>query len=440
MRPRRAALQLGLAAALAGCGGWLGERDSVPLPGERIPVLLLDEGVRADPRLANLDVVLPAPVANAEWSQAGGSPSHAMQHLAAGARLSEAWRAGIGAGSSRRVRLIGQPVVADGRVFTVDAEGRVGAFATADGRELWRHWPEGVEGSDRLGGGGLAHADGRLFVAFTHGDVVALDPATGAELWRQKVRAPVRTGPAAAGGRVLVVTADNQLFALDGDSGEILWRHQGIAEQAGILGAATPAVAGDAVVVTYSSGEVYGIRLVDGRPVWSETVLRPRRTLAIGAISDITGEPVIDGERVIVAGAGGETAAFDLMRGLRAWSVDVTSRQMPWVAGEFIFVLTDRNEVVCLLRQGGRIRWVSPLPRQVDPEDADSGLIYWVGPVLAGDRLVLASSTGQVASVSPYTGEMLGTATLRGPVSLAPVVAEETVFFLTDDGELLAYR
>jgi outer membrane protein assembly factor BamB len=149
---------------------------------------------------------------------------------------------------------------------------------------------------------------------------------------------------------------------------------------------------------------------------------------------------VIDGDRTIVAGASGEMAAFDLAQGSRVWTADVTSTQTPWVVGDFIYVLTERNELVAMLGQGGRIRWVSPLAVLVDPENPDSRRIRWTGPVLVSDRLLLASSEGEVVSVSPYTGEILGKASLAGPVTVPPVVADGTVFFLTDDGELLAYR
>jgi outer membrane protein assembly factor BamB len=438
----RSALLLTMALALAGCGegSWLGKPEAPPLPGERKSVLLIEDLVRADPRLADLNIVLPPPQRNAEWPQAGGSSTHAMQHLSAADTIQTAWSADVGSGSGGGSRIIASPVVAAGKVFAVDAEGIFSAHAVADGRAVWSFEPEGLEEIDRLQGGTVAYTDGRLFIGTGQGTVLAVDAESGRELWRQPLRAPVRAAPTLVAGKVLVPTADNQLFALDGATGEILWRNAGLFEQAGILGGASPAATDTTVIAAYASGEVVALSLATGQQLWNETVLRPRRTLAIGAITDIVGDPVIDGDRVIVAGASGEMAAFDLAQGERVWTADVTSTQTPWVVGDFIYVLTERNELVAMLRQGGRIRWVSPLAVLVDPENPDSRRIRWVGPVLVSDRLLLASSEGEVVSVSPYTGEILGKASLAGPVTVPPVVAEGTVFFLTDDAELLAYR
>ena len=171
---------------------------------------------------------------------------------------------------------------------------------------------------------------------------------------------------------MLVATADGQMFALDAATGEPIWQHAGLFEQAGLLGGASPAVANGLVIAAYASGEVVALSLENGQQLWSDTVLRPRRTLAIGTIADIVGDPVIAGDRVFVAGVSGEMAAFDLERGVREWTAEVTSIQTPWVAGNFIFILTERNEVVCMVDQGGRIRWVTPLATLVEPEDPDS--------------------------------------------------------------------
>jgi outer membrane protein assembly factor BamB len=430
-----------LAVLLSACGaGWLGGVDEDPLPGERVPVMLLNDGMAADPRVANLNVVLPAPQRVADWPLPGGNPTNAMHHLDLGDELRLAWRTNIGAGSGGASQLLARPVVAGGRVFAIDSEGQITALSTADGKRLWRVTPEGMRASDRLRSGGIAFSEGRLFATTGGGDVLALNADDGGELWRRRLFSPIRTAPTAIGGSLLVTTSANQTFALDAASGDVLWQHAGFFEQAAILGGAAPAANERLAVVAYSSGEVFALDLADGRPLWSDTVLRPRRTLAIGAISDITGSPVIDQGRVLVAGNGGEMGSFELGNGARSWNLDVTSRHTPWVAGDFIYVLTDRNEVVAIVRQGGRVRWVSPLERLRDPDDPESTRIFWAGPVLAGDRLILAGSTSEAITLSPYTGEILGRLSLPGPVSLPPVVADGTLYLLTNGGELLAYR
>lgn len=440
MRLARRPLLTALLLGLAGCGEgtWLGESADPPLPGKRVPVMLLDEGLQADVRLANLAIGLPPPQVNDAWPQAGGSSTRMMGHLGVAETIDLAWRADIGSGTSSSAVLLSPPVVAQGRVFTIDSEGMIRAFATTDGSRQWSFEAEDIERADRLNGGLIAWDAGRLYAVFAYGDVLALDAASGSEIWRSRIKAPVRSSPTIAGDRLLIVTADNQLFALDPDNGNVLWTHAGIFEQAAILGGASPAATSELAIVAYSSGEVFALRLADGQALWSDALIRPRHTLAIGTLSGIVGDPVIDGDRAIVAGNGGEMAAFDLFRGNRAWEVKLTSLQTPWAVGDFIYALTDRNEVVCLLRQGGRIRWVSPL--NAEDTRKDDTPVRWVGPVLAGDRLLLASSKGEVASLSPYTGEVLGKAELAGPVSLRPVIAERTVYFLTDGGVLLAYR
>jgi outer membrane protein assembly factor BamB len=438
---RRGALLAG-AAFLAGCseGTWLGETQAPPLPGERKPVLLIEDQLSADPRLAQLNVTLPPAARNADWPQVGGVATHVMQHLDAAGALEVAWRAGIGSGAGGRTRLLAGPVVAGGRVFVVDTDGMVTAVDAAGGDRVWQFYPEDVEEVDRLAGGAAAYDGGRLFAVTGNGMVFGLDAAAGTELWRRQIRAPIRSAPTVAEGRVLVPTADGQLFALDEASGELIWQHAGLFEQTGLLGGASPAVADGIVVAAYASGEVVALSLATGQQLWSESVLRPRRTLAIGTIADIVSDPVISGQRVFVAGMSGEMAALDLQRGVRDWTAEATSIQTPWVAGNFIFLLTERNELVCMVDQGGYIRWVTALPSLVDPENPDSRQIRWVGLVLVSDRLLLASSEGDLISVSPFTGEVRSTVELGDGVSVAPAVAGGTVFFLTDGAQLVAIR
>ena len=64
----------------------------------------------------------------------------------------------------------------------------------------------------------------------------------------------------------------------------------------------------------------------------------------------------------------------------------------------------------------------------------------WSGPLLASDRLLVSSTSGQVVSISPYTGEILGAIELADGLPLAPIAAQETVFLIEDSGGIIALR
>lgn len=431
-----------LALALTGCGyfdNWFGEAEEPPLPGARLSVLELAESLEPDPQVADLAVTLPAAATMDGWPQAGGTPAHNPRHLALSSQLTEAWRANIGSGSGSNARLINPPVVAGGRVYAKDSEGRLTALDASSGERIWRVLAASPDEDSTPLGGGIAYADGRLFLTTGFGEVLSIDPANGGMIWRAAANGPTRAPPTVADGRVFVVTVDNQLEALDAETGETLWLHTGILEPAGLLGGASPAVAGDIVVAAYSSGELYALRVENGRPTWSDSLVAVRRVGTLSSLADIRGMPVIDEDLVFATSHSGRTAAIDLRSGVRVWEQDFGGIQTPWVAGDFIFLLTNESELVALTRRGGRIRWVTALPRWDDPEDR-TGPIVWSGPVLAGGAVIAVSSEGDAVLLSPEDGQPIGEFELPGGTEIRPVVADGTLYVLTQDAELVAYR
>lgn len=427
------------AGLLAGCGGWWGEEEDPPLPGERVSVMLLDRDLEPDPRLADLDVRLPPPYVNADWPQVGGGTTHAMHHLMVPDAPSEVWRADIGTGTSGRRRLLTQPVVAGGRVYTMDLDYEIRAFDLETGRFLWEREIDVPDADDEAFGGGLAHAGGRLYVGTGFAELYAILPDTGEILWQASLPGPMRGAPTVARGFVLAITVDNQTTAYDAETGERVWTHTGFAETAGLLGGSSPAVLGGVAIAPYSSGEVFALRLNNGSAVWSDNLTAIRRVDAVSALADIRALPVIDRDVVYVLSHSGRMAALDLRTGTRLWDRNIGGLQKPWIAGEFLFVLTTDAQVAAVTRRGGRVRWIFQLPPFEDMEDREDP-IGWAGPVLAGDRLVVAGSTGELRTLSPYTGEALGRVSVGGPVLLPPIVADGTLLVLRDDGTLIAFR
>jgi outer membrane protein assembly factor BamB len=412
----------------------------IEVKGERVSVLPTSAAVEADPKLKNDPVVLPKPVVNTDWPQPGGYSDNVMHHLAAAGKLNEDWGSSIGSGSSSDTRLTASPVISGGKVFVLDAQVNVSAYDAKSGDRLWRVdlTPED-EDSDEGFGGGVAVDGDKLFVSTGFGFVAALNAKNGKEIWRRAVTVPFRAAPVANGGRVFVATQENQLLALAADDGRVLWDHRGIAESAGILGSNSVAVSGDLVVVPYTSGELFALNVRNGRPVWSDTLARQGGLTPLSSLADISGRPVIDRGLVFANSHAGRLVAIDIRTGERAWTIDVGGTQRPWVVGDYVYVITDSAQVLCVRRADGRIRWIRQLQAYRDAEGR-RGAIAWSGPVLVSDRLIAVSSEGYAISISPYTGEVLGEIDIPDKAFIAPIVANNTVYVLTDDARLTALR
>ena len=440
---RRAALlaPLALAApvALGGCSlydSWFGTNKPL-LPGKREPVLASSRGLTVDP--GNLKIVLPPPVPNAGWPQAGGNPAHAMGHLAANPALAQAWSGDIGAGGGYRRKILAQPVVANGVVYTMDSRAVVAAFALASGSEVWRVDTKDKDADSTNTGGGLAVAGDTIYAVNGLGDVVALDAAKGAEKWRTNIGAPGRSSPTVVEGRLFLTTIEDKLLALAASDGHQIWTHKAVAATPSVLGRPAPAFANGLVVAGFSSGELACVRAESGNVVWTDNL----GGAAAGTAADfsaIRGRPAISNGRVIATGMGGLTLALDLPTGRRLWERQVGGEDSPWVAGDWVFMIALSQQLAAINVADGRVAWVSALPRW-NNEEKQTGAITWWGPALLGDRLVVTSTAKDALSLSPYTGDILSRQPLSGEAApLEPVVADGTLLIISDDGRLLALR
>jgi outer membrane protein assembly factor BamB len=437
MMNRRDFTALLLASGVAGCD--LFKDKKTPLPGERISVLGMGASLDPDPKLASVPITLPPPALNPEWPVPGGTPSHAMGHPALPATLTRAWETSVGEGSSRYTKVLSQPVVAAGRVFAMDGGSQVSALDAATGNRIWQVDVKPEEERGTAFGGGPCFWNGRLFVTTGYAQVLALDPADGKVIWRKGVTSPVHSAPTVTDGRIFAVTVENALEVLAADDGRKLWSHNGIPETAGLLGGASPAVEGEIVVAAYSSGELFALRAENGRALWSDNLAAARTMNAVAGLADIRGRPVIDRDRVFAVSHSGRMAAISLRTGDRIWEQQIASSHGPWVIGDYVFVLANDNEVVCLMREDGKVRWTRQLRRYGDEKDR-SDPIFWAGPVLGGNRLIVLSSTGEALSVSPQTGEPVGQQKMSSAGYLGPVIANNALYLLTDDANLSAYR
>jgi outer membrane protein assembly factor BamB len=249
----------------------------------------------------------------------------------------------------------------------------------------------------------------------------------------------LRGAPAIAGDNLYAMSQDNQIFSLKQADGSTSWSNPAALEIAGVFGTGAPAIAQSTVVAGFSSGELNAYRAENGRLVWQDALSRTSVSTSVATLSDIDASPVIDGGQVFAVGQGGRMVALDLISGQRIWEINIAGIETPWVAGEWVFVVTDDAKLVAIARNTGKIRWINQLPAWQNMK-AKRGPINYVGPILAGGRLIVAGSNGVLVNLDPSNGDFQSQTNVGAGVNLQMAVANSTLYVLDERGRLHAFR
>lgn len=415
------------------------EGPKTPVFGQRTSILSGAEVVKADETLANTPVLVPDPEVNADWAQSGGDAAKLVGHLALGDGTTRVWTASI-AGGSARTKLASPPVIAGGKLFVIDTEAVVRSYDAKTGQLAWT---KSVRSDDDKGkvefGGGVSVEGDRLYASTGIGDVVAMNAADGTVVWKTRPGGPLRGSPTISNGNIYVMSQDNQLFAMSETDGNVVWQDSGTVQSTGVFGVAAPAAGQGSVIAGYSSGELSAYRYENGRVLWGDALSRTNISTSVSTLTDIDADPVIDRGNVFAIGEGGRMAAYDLKSGQRLWELNIGGIATPRVVGEWVFVVTDKARLFCITRSTGKVRWIAQLPAFRNEKDK-KGPIRWYGPVLAGGRLILVSTDGGMSQVTPGTGAVQSKQDLHEAMSLPPVVADNMLYVLTENGHVLAFR
>ncbi len=424
-------------AILAACGQ---SQDEV-VDGERLTTR--GEAVPADAAaLASAPAFqVRAASANSSWTHVNGAPQHWVGHPALGQSLSLAWSTQIGVADSRRNRTSAAPVARSGRIFTQDSLGTV--TATSDsGTVLWRTpMPTKLDQAGEIGGGGLAVDSDILLATTGAGRVVAMDQTSGDVLWDQDLRSFGGSAPALFGDLAYVSARDGSAWAIEKDNGRISWQITGPGVVSGFVGGPGPAVTSKWALFPFGSGEVLSTYRQGGLRNWTASVSGGREGRAVNIVRDISGDPVVVGDKVFVGTASGPIVALNLQDGERLWTTREGAFDNLWVAGNSVFFVNDENALVRLSTADGSVVWRQQLPRflteKIRKRDA---VVAHYGPVLAGGRLIVASSDGVARMFDPTTGAALGTLAVPGGAAAGPIVVNRTLLLQSRDGVLHAYR
>jgi outer membrane protein assembly factor BamB len=413
-------------------------RADVPTIGENGEIPQVENSVAA---LEGRSFKIPAQVNHSEWTHRNGSATHRVAHPSLGSNLTQAWSVNIGQGNGRKARITADPVVSGGRIFTLDSASQVVATGS-DGATLWSRKLIPVTDKDGdASGGGLAFGDGLVIASTGFGELFALEATSGEIKWRQKLEAPITSSPTVAGGLIYVVSRDSRAWAISTKEGRIKWQLPGTPSSAVIAGGAGVAISDRLAIFPFGSGELVSALKKSGIRVWGSSVAGQRRGRAYSNISDVTGDPVIAGDKIYASNQGGRTVALETGSGERLWTAKEGALAPVWPAGDSVFMISDQDNLIRLDAETGDVIWSEALPYfRAKKIKRRQHIFAHHGPILAGGRLIVASDDGLIRSFNPDTGELIGTTEIKNGAASNPVVVNNTLYVVTTKGNLVAFR
>jgi outer membrane protein assembly factor BamB/predicted phosphodiesterase len=324
--------------------------------------------------------------------------------------------------------LSARPAIANGVVFVTVTDlgngdtGGVVALELATGKLLWRAvTPIQVRG-------GVAVVGDIVVVPQIDGVVLGLDAATGTERWRYALRPGTAPEAAAtfasvtADGPDVMIGHQRELAVLAASDGHRRWHADPVPEGENSQSLAAVAVGDGLVVGTFNRlwGGVQAWDRATGEPLWQRET-----TDTVG----INAAPVIADHTVFYADAADEVTALDLATGQLKWHVALDPDQgfewgnatigTPAYARGVLIVPTLYRDVVALDAATGAELWrhaglPSPLRATHYRGAREAG--YEASPIIAGDIVWVADTSGELAALDLRTGAPRARITIGAPV------------------------
>ncbi|NCW01999.1 MAG: outer membrane protein assembly factor BamB [Betaproteobacteria bacterium] len=341
-----------------------------------------------------------------------------LPELGAGNSLLMLWRTSVDE--------LGQgfaPAMLDDLLVVATRSGRLTAFDPMSGERRFEHrYRKGFST-------GVAGHEGMLLVAGSDGFLLAMS-RDGTTRWSTYLGAEVVSVPATGSGIAVVRTSDNRIQALDLERGQVRWS---IARQSPplVLRATNAAVIRDEVVfMGLPGGRMMAVNSANGQILWESVVSSPRGTTEIERLSDVLGQPIVDGAEVLAASFQGKLTSFDRSSGQLRWSRDVGA--VGAIAADSVQVIAadDRGQVQSFSRSGAP-QW---------KQEALRGRRL-SAPALSQRLALVADEEGVLHGLGREQGQLLGRLSVGSKsIACAPWIDGTLGWTISSDGSVCGFR
>lgn len=386
-----------------------------------------------------------------EWNQFGSNSSNNTGVLSFSSSPRKQWEYSFDLSAINGNCMTAAPIFVKGNILFVDAGGILHSINAKTHRENW-HFSTTVKNESGQIGTALACSNDIILVSTSFSECMGIS-LSGKLLWRRPLPAPCKGDAIAVSGNyAYLICGNNSLHKINVKNGEMLWSSKAIDSTNNFLGMAAPVLYNGYVIALYSSGEVSCVRENDGVEVWENIVSKYNLTDVSTAIQHLRVSPLVDKGIVYVVASNGIIESFDIKTGSRVWTKDIGGLSQIASAESHLFVVDRNANLACIDKLNGSIAWIRSLATKEKVSLWNLGNITkgfnrkintyypWYGQLLTSSGIIITTQSGKLLYINPKTGSIKKEIEIGHPISIPPIIVNEVMYILCDDGYLLAYK
>lgn len=405
-----------------------------------IPAFAKENSLESDKSLSNFAITLPDQKIVKNWTSASSQKNGAFENLAKKFTINEDgeielkkstkyWSFYSGSFSEK---FVFEPVIFDNKIYNLDSGGILRAFDLNKKKLIFKKRIFPRKFTQNYQTPKITYFNNMIFAISGINEIVCVNAENGKIIWQKDISSIPISAPLADKDKIYVITNDNKVYALNQKDGSLQWTQSGVFRPTAIFGSAELVAKNNLILASYSSGEIYALNKDSGSVIWSNRLNVSRATDSDFYLNDIDATPIINNGVVYAVGNGGLMMAIDINDGNYLWKKEIASIADFWISGNYIFIINNDNKLLAIHKNKGKVRWISDLPDYKNPKKLVTKYIY-NGLVVAGDKIVISRSDGEIIIVSPITGKILKEIDVAKKLDHSPIIVGDKMYFYVMD-------
>lgn len=338
-------------------------------------------------------------------------------------KLKEKWSVASGTIKSHDRFLKLKPAIAGNFVYTATPSGLIFAHNKEKGTLVWQK---------KLGTGivsGPVVQNDVLFVGTDDASLLALNAKGGERLWKATLSADMLAKPRQSGSYVIAKTIDGNLYALNRTTGQQIWKYSHGAPELILKASASPVIVKNSVIVPFSDGKLDVVSLETGHLLWQRGIVYANGASEVERLVDIDADPLVENDRIFLAGFQGVVGAYALSDGHPIWEKQASVFHNMVLSSKALYIVDASDVIWGLNKQTGQVLW------KQEKLKARS----LTAPEISGSYLVLGDKTGYLHMLSLTTGAFVSRLALGASISTPPTTEGTGIYVMSANGKLSAF-